>query len=100
MPKSSDVTKALEAVQQLNRMFAIERFIYLGGAAAALVLLTYAAVLLLNQDGPPDASALGLLFGSGGLFALSGWRAIYFLRRTYGLIEDIIRHTIKLGTGQ
>jgi hypothetical protein len=90
MADQDSVKAALDAIERMNRMFAVERFIYLGGAAAALVLLIYAGVLLVRADSFNFEQA-GLLFGSGGLFAASGARAIYFLDRTYKLIEEIIR---------
>jgi len=90
MTGKDEVRAALDAIERMNKMFVVERFIYLGGAAAALALLVYAGVLLIRAD-TFNLEQAGLLFGSGGLFAASGARAIYFLDRTYKLIEAIIR---------
>lgn len=81
----------LDAVERLNKMFFAERVVYLGGSIAALCLLVYAAVRVISSEGFGLESA-GLMFGSGGLFAVTGARAIYLLTRTYNLVEDLMRH--------
>src|SRR5688500_8374946 len=87
------VKLALDAVERMIRMFQGERVIYLGSATAAVGLLVYAAFKIISAPEFQLESA-GLMFGAGGLFAVSGARVIFLLNRTYDLTEDLIR---KLG---
>ena len=84
------VRVTLDAVERMNKMFRAERFIYLGSATAAIFLLGYAAFLMI-RSGNFTLEQGGLLFGSGGLFAVSGARLLFLLNRTYDLIDALIR---------
>jgi hypothetical protein len=86
---------ALDAVERMNKMFALERYIYLSGTVVALALLSYSAFLMI-QAGTLTREQGGFLFGSGGLFAISGWRAVIFFSRTFKLVEDILRRIAQL----
>lgn len=88
-PDERTVQLTLDAVERMMRLFQTERIIYLAGALGALALLGYAAVDMINEGASP--TQLGLLFGGAGLFTVSGARVVYFLNRTYNLVEDILR---------
>src|SRR5687768_3651564 len=94
--KEESVDLTLRAVREMMRMFRAERYIYLGSAAAAVALLVYATIRVI-QSPAFSLEQVGLLLGSGGLFAVSGARIIFLLNRTYDLTEDLLRHVIGLG---
>lgn len=98
MADENTVKIALDAVERMNKMFALERYIYLGGTVVALALLSYSAFLMI-QGGTLTFEQGGLLFGSGGLFAFSGWRVVIFFSRTFKLVEDILRRIAQLDAG-
>lgn len=89
-PDEKTVQLTLDAVERMMRLFHTERIIYLAGAIGALALLGYAAFLMI-RSGSFSVEQAGLLFGAGGLFTVSGARVVFFLNRTYDLIEDIVR---------
>jgi len=82
------VERALNSVERLMRMFMVERAIYLLGATASLALLAYATFLLVSS-GDATREQLALLFGSGGLFAVSGVQVTFFLNRAFKILEQV-----------
>jgi len=78
----------LEAIQRIVAIFWPERLIYLVGATAGMGLLLYAVVRLLTGE-QQDWSALGLVLGSGGLFASAGGAVLILLNRSFALIREI-----------
>jgi hypothetical protein len=93
--EDKSVDLALGAVRELMNMFRAERYIYLGAAGIGMALLAYAAFLMI-YEGTFDLGKAGLLFGSSGLFAVSGARILFLLNRTYNLTEDLLRHRFGL----
>ena len=90
-PDKVDV--ALGAVERLMHIYRFERFIFLMGAAAGMVLLIYAAWLTIN-GGRYDKESLGYFFGAGGAFATSGAYVLYQLRQTFALVRAILFHEV------
>ena len=89
MPGDAEaVERALKNVETLMRMFMMERVIYVLGATASLLLLAYAAFLLISS-GTATMEQLALLFGSGGLFTVSGVQVTFFLNRAFRLMEQV-----------
>jgi len=89
-PSEDSIRITLDAIERMMRVFNTERIIYLCGALASLVLLGYAAFLMI-RTGSFNLEQAGLLFGSGGLFTVTGARVVFFLNRTFNLIEDMVR---------
>jgi hypothetical protein len=79
----------LAAIQRVVSIFWAERVIYLLGATAGMGLLLYAVVRLLAGE-KQDFSALGLVLGSGGLFATAGGAVLLLLNRSFALIREIV----------
>ena len=71
------------------KMYRAERVIYLAGATAGMGLLFY-AVLMMIWGGRSDAQFLGLVFGSGGLFATAGGAVLLLLNKTFALVKEIV----------
>ena len=90
------IKRALEAIRGTLQLYWPERFAYLGGTIFALALLCYAAFRRVNTAGF-DLAQAGYLFGSGGLFAYTGARVLIFMRPSFQLINDLIRHVNGLG---
>ena len=86
------VEMALKVVRELVSTFWLERIAYLIGALAGLSLLIYAAWQAIAGEGFKLESA-GLLFGSGGLFAVSGARVLYVFNRSFSLLEKVVLDT-------
>ncbi|MES2445452.1 MAG: hypothetical protein V4574_21710 [Pseudomonadota bacterium] len=92
-PDYEILEQALSSLDRLLKMFQVERIIYLVGAGASLVLLTYAAFLMVRAGNvTPDQFAL--LFGSGGLFVIAGTQVTLFLRKAFDLIADLMRQLV------
>ncbi|HEX2189936.1 MAG TPA: hypothetical protein VHG51_13610 [Longimicrobiaceae bacterium] len=90
-PQLKEVLReTLNAVDRLLNLFRVERLVHLVIGAVAFLLLLYAVVLLVRQDGV-STSLLLSLFGSSGLITLSSARITYFFNKAFRLIEDIIR---------
>lgn len=90
-PQLKEVLReTLNAVDRLLGLFRVERIVHLVIGAVAFLLLLYAVVLLIRQDGV-SSSLLLSLFGSSGLIAVSSARITYFFNKAFRLIEDIIR---------
>ena len=85
----ASVSTALHAVRELMGIFRFERIVYLIGAGAGIALLLYAAWRTINSP-ELDPKSIGYLFGSGGLFAITGARVLYLLNRSFSLIERVV----------
>lgn len=93
------ITRALDAVERMMRMFQIERILYLMCAMAAFGVLLYAAYMMFEKDGVTEAE-LALIFGASGLTTYSSRQLIVFLNRTFALIDDIVRKLSGVGPPQ
>ncbi|HEY6663429.1 MAG TPA: hypothetical protein VIZ66_10955, partial [Sphingomicrobium sp.] len=67
----------------------VERAIYLIGATAGMLLFLY-AVYLMIAAGKYDGTFLGLVFGSGGLFTITGGAILLLLNKTFALVREIM----------
>lgn len=88
-PDERTIDLALGAVARIMKMFWAERAIYLAAATAGMVLLLYAAFLMISAE-RYDEKFLGLVFGSGGLLSVAGGGILLLLNRTFGLVREII----------
>jgi hypothetical protein len=91
--------RATTAIREIMDIFRVERYVYLGGAGAAMILLFYAAVLLIEGDGFNLENG-ALIFGSGGLFAVTGARTIILLQQSFALIRAILLENAKVKAGE
>lgn len=84
------IERTLDALERLMRMFQAERIVYLIAVAASFGLLLYAGFLMFAKQGV-DAASLGLIFGATGLTGFSAARIVFFLNKSFNLIEAIVR---------
>jgi hypothetical protein len=99
VPNSSDlINRTLDALERLMRMFAIERYLYLGSALISFILLIIAIVRLVTGDGV-DVLDLSLIFGASGLIAASAARVSYFLNKSFDLISSLIQRLADVESG-
>ncbi len=101
MPPSIDpglkntLNAVLEALDRLLRMFSYERYLHLGAAILAFLMMVYAGGrLIATKDVTVDL--LVALFGSSGLITVSAARISYFFNKAFSLIEDIVRKLLQL----
>lgn len=83
------VERALAAIERVMRIFVFERIVYLLGAGAGMGLLLYAVYQAIDE-GTADAQFLGLVFGSGGLFAITGGAVLLLLNRSFSLLREVL----------
>ena len=96
MQKQQDlVSRTLDALDRLMRMFAFERILYLFCAIVSFVLLLVCLIILF-QTQSVSVVQLGLIFGASGLIAASAARVSFFLNRSFDLISAIIQQLAKL----
>jgi hypothetical protein len=81
---------ALDALDRLLKMFAVERYIYLALTAFSFLLLIYTAYLIVTSESL-NTQMLVAIFGSTGLIAASSARISYFFNKAFSLIEELIR---------
>lgn len=84
------LAQTLDSLERLMRMFQAERVLYLCCAFAGFGLLVYAGVLMF-KSGKVDFTQFGLIFGSTGFLSVASGRVVFFLNRSFNLIEDIVR---------
>jgi hypothetical protein len=89
MPDVELIDRTLKALEQLMRMFAIERILYLLCTAISFLLLAAFLVnyLFSNEVALPQ---LTMIFGASGLIAASATRVSYFLNKSFDLISTIV----------
>jgi len=92
------VELALSAIERLMKIHALDRAIYLTGAAAGMALLLY-AVFLTIRGGNYDQDALGFFFGAGGVFATTGGLVVRILSKNFALIREILLAGVRSGSG-
>ena len=90
MPKNEDlVSRTLDALDRLMRMFAIERVLYLICAIVSFVLLIVCLISLF-QTKQISTPQLAMVFGASGLIAASAARVSFFLNKSFDLVAAII----------
>ena len=91
MPDKEDlVSRTLDALDRLMRMFAIERILYLVCAIVSFVLLIVCLISLF-QTQQISTPQLAMVFGASGLIAASAARVSFFLNKSFDLVSAIIQ---------
>ena len=91
MPKNEDmVSRTLDALDRLMRMFAFERILYLVCAIVSFLLLIVCLVSLF-QTRQISVPQLAMVFGASGLIAASAARVSFFLNKSFDLVSSIIQ---------
>ena len=91
MPNGEDlVSRTLDALDRLMRMFAFERILYLVCAILSFVLLIVCLIGLLRTQ-LISIPQLAMIFGASGLIAASAARVSFFLNKSFDLISTIIQ---------
>jgi hypothetical protein len=91
MPHEQDiVTRTLDALDRLMRMFAFERILYLVCAIVSFVLLIVCLISWFRTE-LVSVPQLALIFGASGLIAASAARVSFFLNKSFDLISAIIQ---------
>jgi hypothetical protein len=88
-PNREAIDAALAGVERLQRLFFLERMIFLTGAAVAIVLLTAIAVMMI-RSGNVGATNWLPLFGSGGLFMATGSGAMLYFNKCLHLLTELV----------
>lgn len=85
--KLTEMEQKMETIRQITSLFNMERYIYISicGFAGVLVLIN-AVVMLVEHDRNP--ASLTLLFGAGGLIAVSASRLMYMWNRVVSIIFE------------
>lgn len=96
MPQEQDlVSRTLDALDRLMRMFAFERILYLVCAIVSFGLLIVFLVIWL-RDQVITMPQLAMIFGASGLIAASAARVSFFLNKSFDLISAIIQQLAHL----
>jgi len=96
VPQREDlVTRTLDALDRLMRMFAFERILYLVCAIASFVLLIVCLISLF-QTQQISVPQLAMVFGASGLIAASAARVSFFLNKSFELVSSIIQQLASL----
>lgn len=91
MPNDEDlVSRTLDALDRLMRMFAFERVLYLVCAILSFILLIVCLAGLLKSQ-HLSVPQLAMIFGASGLIAASAARVSFFLNKSFDLISKIIQ---------
>jgi hypothetical protein len=91
MPQQHDlISRTLDALDRLMRMFAFERILYLVCALVSFILLIV-CLLSLIQTQQVSVPQLTMIFGASGLIAASAARVSYFLNKSFDLIASIVQ---------
>jgi hypothetical protein len=91
MPQQKDlITRTLDALDRLMRMFAFERILYLICSIVSFILLIICLYNLMDT-GAVKVPQLAMIFGASGLIAASAARVSYFLNKSFDLISAIIQ---------
>ena len=94
MEKKEMLDAAMDALDRLMRMFALERYVYLALTGVSFVLLIYTAYLLVVSERANTAALVGI-FGSSGLIAASSGRISWFFNKAFNLVERLIQDLSK-----
>lgn len=87
-PAAPAPPNAIEAVERVTALFKLERMVYIGATAVAmLMLLANVGMLLYEKKAGP--AELTLCFGSTGLIAISASRLIKMWDRSIDLVEKL-----------
>lgn len=90
MSRDNDlVNRTLDALERLMRMFAFERFLYLGCSVISFVVLIVCLVSMI-RNGSISTLELAGIFGATGIVAASAARVSFFLNKSFNLISSII----------
>lgn len=85
------ISRTLDALDRLMRMFAVERILYLICAIVSFVMLLV-CVAMLFQSHQISTPQLAMIFGASGLIAASAARVSFFLNKSFDLVATIIHH--------
>lgn len=89
----------MQALKRLLRIFQPERWIYLIGSCASLILFFIAGYKLFTQ-GAVQSEDIALIFGASGISAFCSGRIGFFLSRTLKIIRKIIIQGEAIGFGK
>lgn len=87
----------LKALQQLLKIFRVDRAICLVIGIIGFALLAYSAYKMIVAHEKLDSTELTLLFGSSGLFTMSAARVIFYFDKSFKLVDDVTRRLIDIG---
>ena len=90
------VSRTLDALDRLMRMFAFERFLYLGCAIVSFMLLLTCLFLSFQDHARLSVPELSTVFGASGLIAASAARVSFFLNKSFDLVSSIIQQLVGL----
>lgn len=81
-----EMQQRLKTIQEITKLFNMERYIYISICGFAGVLVLVNAIMLTLKG--IDAPSLILLFGSGGLISYSAGRLMYMWNRVLNIIFE------------
>ena len=82
------IDAALSGVERLQRIFLLERLVFLIGASIAIILLTVIAIMMIRAGNATPSTWLPL-FGSGGLFMATGSGAMLYFNKSLQLLREL-----------
>lgn len=85
-----DLTRALDALERLMRIFQVERVLYLIVTCVSIILFVYAGIRLFAEQGV-SVPGMTAVPGGSGLATAASLRVTFFLNKSFQIIEDIIR---------
>jgi len=92
--KKELVETALNALERLLKMFQLERVIYLITSTISILILLYAAYLLVDKK-CANTEVIVAIFGGGGLVTAASARISFFFNKAFGLMESLIKDLSK-----
>lgn len=88
-PTEDIISRTLDALERLTKMFAFERILYLLCAIVSFILLVFCLISLFKSDQLTKLD-LAMIFGSSGLIAISAFRVSFFLNKSFDLVSKLV----------
>ena len=85
--------RTVVALENLNRLYRIDRYLSMGAAFASFLLLFYIAYRAFSQINPPWQLMVSF-FGASGFLTAAMLRIAYFYREGYKLVAEVVRSEI------
>jgi hypothetical protein len=90
MSEATAIESALAGIERLQAAYFLERMVFLAGGVIALALLTAITIMMIVTR---DVAAVNWipLFGSGGLFMVTGSGTMLYFNKSFDLLRELAK---------